>query len=50
MVRVLGVVDFAGGLVVHETAGVSALAAAIFIGRRKNVSPRKEVIPKIFHS
>ncbi|MGA3298176.1 MAG: ammonium transporter [Candidatus Bathyarchaeia archaeon] len=43
--RVLGVVDFAGGLVVHETAGVSALAAAIFIGRRKDVSPQKEIRP-----
>jgi len=43
--RVLGVVDFAGGLVVHETAGVSALAAAIFIGRRKDVNPRKEMRP-----
>jgi Amt family ammonium transporter len=43
--RVLGVIDFAGGLVVHETAGVSALAAALFIGRRKDVDPRKEVRP-----
>jgi Amt family ammonium transporter len=43
--RVLGVVDFAGGLVVHETAGVSALAAAIFIGRRKDLSPHKENRP-----
>jgi ammonium transporter, Amt family len=29
-----GVVDFAGGLVVHTSAGVSALAAAFVIGRR----------------
>ena len=43
--RVLGVVDFAGGLVVHETAGVSALAAAIFIGRRKDLSSHKESRP-----
>ena len=43
--RVLGVVDFAGGLVVHETAGVSALAAALFIGRRRDVSPRTEIRP-----
>lgn len=28
------VMDFAGGLVVHATAGVSALAAAVFIGPR----------------
>ena len=31
----LGVLDFAGGTVVHIAAGVSALAAAIVIGRRK---------------
>jgi ammonium transporter, Amt family len=30
----LGVMDFAGGLVVHTSAGVSALAAAIVIGPR----------------
>jgi ammonium transporter, Amt family len=33
----LGVVDFAGGLVVHTSAGVSAVAAAIVIGRRSDV-------------
>ncbi|GAC1339951.1 MAG: ammonium transporter [Beijerinckiaceae bacterium] len=31
----LGVLDFAGGIVVHTTAGVSALIAAILIGRRR---------------
>ena len=31
--RALGVEDFAGGMVVHTTAGVSALAAALVIGR-----------------
>ncbi len=31
----LGAVDFAGGIVVHVTAGFSALAAALVIGRRK---------------
>ena len=31
--KVMGVEDFAGGLVVHTTAGVSALAAALVIGR-----------------
>ncbi len=33
--RGLGAVDFAGGTVVHIAAGLSALAAAIVIGRRK---------------
>src|SRR3989344_6048687 len=31
----LGAIDFAGGTVVHIAAGLSALAAAIVIGRRK---------------
>jgi Amt family ammonium transporter len=31
----LGVMDFAGGMVVHTSAGFSALAAAIILGRRK---------------
>jgi Amt family ammonium transporter len=33
--RSLGTLDFAGGLVVHISSGVSALAAAIIIGKRK---------------
>jgi len=33
----LGVIDFAGGLVVHTAAGVSAVAAALVIGRRQGV-------------
>ncbi len=33
--RDMGVLDFAGGTVVHITAGVSALACALVIGRRK---------------
>jgi Amt family ammonium transporter len=31
----LGSIDFAGGLVVHISAGISALAAALVVGRRK---------------
>ncbi len=33
--RALGAVDFAGGIVVHIAAGISALAAALIVGRRK---------------
>ena len=33
--RGLGAIDFAGGIVVHISAGLSALAAALVIGRRK---------------
>ena len=31
-----GVRDFAGGIVVHETAGLAALVIAVFLGARKN--------------
>jgi Amt family ammonium transporter len=37
-----GVLDFAGGLVVHTTAGISSLVIAYFLGRRKG-------FPKIAH-
>jgi Amt family ammonium transporter len=43
--KALGVIDFAGGLVVHITAGVSALAAAIVIGKRKGIDSSNEVRP-----
>ena len=33
--RNLGALDFAGGIVVHATSGFSALAAALYIGKRK---------------
>ena len=32
----IGVKDFAGGIVVHETAGLAALVLAFFLGSRKN--------------
>ncbi|MCW4024862.1 MAG: ammonium transporter [Candidatus Bathyarchaeota archaeon] len=32
--HMLGAMDFAGGIVVHVTAGLSALAAALVVGRR----------------
>lgn len=35
ILRTLGVLDFAGGTVVHMSAGFAALAAAIFLGPRK---------------
>jgi Amt family ammonium transporter len=39
----LGVLDFAGGIVVHISAGMAALAAALVLGRRQgypdNISP-----------
>ena len=41
----VGAIDFAGGLVVHVSAGVSALAAAIVIGRRRGLEKREEFKP-----
>ncbi len=43
--RNLGALDFAGGTVVHITAGFSALAAAMVIGRRKGDSKSSEFKP-----
>ena len=40
----LGVLDFAGGIVVHISSGVSALVAAIYIGRRRGW-PRELMAP-----
>ncbi len=44
----VGSIDFAGGLVVHISAGVSALAAALVIGRRKGCAvPWKQHMKEI---
>jgi ammonium transporter, Amt family len=36
--KAIGSIDFAGGLVVHISAGLSALAAALVVGRRKSAA------------
>lgn len=41
----LGVLDFAGGIVVHITAGVSALALAMLLGPRKGFRQREPMEP-----
>lgn len=41
--RQWGVIDFAGGIVVHASSGVAALAGAIFLGRR--AAPDKSDAP-----
>ncbi len=41
----LGAIDFAGGVVVHVAAGLSALAAALVVGRRKDFEKRREFKP-----
>ena len=38
----LGALDFAGGTVVHISSGVSALAAALVIGKRMRLSARAD--------
>jgi Amt family ammonium transporter len=35
----LGVFDFAGGIVIHTSAGMGAIGAALVLGRRKNFGP-----------
>ncbi|MCW1428548.1 ammonium transporter [Novosphingobium sp. JCM 18896] len=40
----LGTLDFAGGIVVHTTAGVSALIAALLLGRRQGF-PKTLMLP-----
>jgi Amt family ammonium transporter len=36
----IGVVDFAGGIVIHTSAGMASLASALVLGRRKNFGPQ----------
>lgn len=40
----LGVLDFAGGIVVHVTAGVAGLVAALYVGKRKGY-PTQPMLP-----
>lgn len=45
LLRELGIVDFAGGIVVHMSAGFAALAGAIILGKRKSLSKKIEHVP-----
>ena len=42
-----GVLDFAGGIVVHNTAGLAALASVLYVGRRKVVDSVPHSIPLV---
>ena len=42
-----GVLDFAGGIVVHNTAGLAALAAILYVGKRKVVENLPHNVPLI---
>jgi len=42
-----GVLDFAGGIVVHATAGMAALASVFFVGRRRTPDSGMHSIPLV---
>lgn len=42
-----GVLDFAGGIVVHNTAGMAALASVLFVGRRRIADSIPHSIPLV---
>ncbi len=42
-----GVLDFAGGIVVHATAGFAALASVIYVGKRKDTYSPPNSIPLV---
>ena len=42
-----GVLDYAGGIVVHNTAGIAALASVIFVGRRRVQDAGPHSIPLV---
>eukprot|EP00053_Salpingoeca_punica_P013386 m.120945 g.120945 ORF g.120945 m.120945 type:complete len:457 (+) comp16190_c0_seq1:587-1957(+) len=41
----LGARDFAGGIVIHTTAGVSAVVCALYLGRRREFIEQKGMVP-----
>src|SRR5271169_122067 len=42
-----GVLDFAGGIVVHNTAGMAALASVLYVGRRRVMDSGPHSIPLV---
>jgi len=42
-----GVLDFAGGIVVHNTAGLAALASVLYVGRRRVIEGGPHSIPLV---
>jgi ammonium transporter, Amt family len=42
-----GVLDFAGGIVVHNIAGIAALASVLFVGRRRVMDSGPHSIPLV---
>ena len=42
-----GVLDFAGGIVVHNTAGMAALASVLYVGRRRVIDGPAHSVPLV---
>ena len=42
-----GVLDFAGGIVVHNIAGIAALASVLYVGKRRAADPGPHSIPLV---
>lgn len=42
-----GVLDFAGGIVVHNIAGMAALASVLYVGKRKSIDSGPHSIPLV---
>lgn len=42
-----GVLDFAGGITVHATAGFAALASVIYVGKRRSINERPNNLPLV---
>lgn len=47
LLAVWGVLDFAGGIVVHNIAGIAALASVIYVGKRKTTDQGPHSIPLV---
>ena len=47
LLSTMGIVDFAGGLVVHATAGFAALASVIYVGKRQDRQSPPNSIPLV---
>ena len=47
ILAVHGVLDFAGGIVVHATAGFAALASVIYVGKRRDQENKPNSVPLI---
>ena len=43
----MGRLDFAGGIVVHNTAGLAALASVLYVGRRRVMDGGAHSVPLV---